>query len=156
MLRKKQHQDGMVFIYIIAIVFLMGIMFYSLFSIGEVSKSLTASEEYTIEFDSEQEIIALKDGSSVSGSSYLGAGHLQGVNKYHYMVKEEDGALVMQEIETKKSKIYEVEDGEKTVVKKYLKIFKDEHRQKYTADTYEYHFYIPTGSVTTDFTVDLE
>lgn len=106
---------------------------------------------------SEQNIYALKDNSKTGGSFFLGIGNINEERCFFYVVNTEKG----KRIETKlvdKSYIIETDDEAPKVVT-YKKRYKSAIARFLYEDMngeYEYRFYVPKNTITTEFEVDLE
>lgn len=100
-------------------------------------------------------ITAVKDNSEVNGSihggRYYTRGYINEVSYYSYMIKRNDGGIVSNKVPTSRTTIYEVSDNFRVEwyvkTKKWLGI---------TDEIKYWKIYIPEGSVTDDYNIDLE
>lgn len=100
---------------------------------------------------STEKIVALDDNNLVSGAFYLRSGHFKEGLYYQYMVKLNNGGYVANKVSSDDTTIFY--DDENPRVEWYKKertwwLFKEE-------DTFN-KIYIPKGSITEDYSVDLE
>lgn len=108
--------------------------------------------------DTEVDIIALKDLSGANGKNYVGTGNNGGGHFYYYMTEFDKGAR-MSSVGIEEAYIKEVTLGTKATLVTY-KLRRDSGIARFIYGDYmrgkEYIFTVPEGTVTTDFTVDME
>jgi len=106
-----------------------------------------------------QEIIALNDNLTVSGSFFLGCGHIEEDMYYFYMVQDSDGGCRMQKIKVNDTVyVYEDNSGVPYIEKTWRT---SRLRPWFTFDWYadypqRVEIHIPRGSIIQRYTVDLE
>lgn len=121
------------------------ILLYALVAEGELYKNKT------------YEISALKDKSNISGRSFIGTGYINEDQYYFYIIETSKGKK-MDKVHINKA--YLNEGNYTPHVDVYNFKYKDEFAQwligydKHTE--YEYVFFIPENTVTTEFNVDME
>lgn len=106
----------------------------------------------------ETKIYALKDSSETNGAVFLASGYSDEKLVYRYIIMTDKGKQI-KTISTSKAYIEEIKDGE-PVVKKYSY----KHKQGYLWFATNFFnwfkdytvFYVPEGTVTNDFNIDLE
>lgn len=103
------------------------------------------------------EISAIKDNSNVSGRSYLGTGYVNESQYYFYILETEKGK--------KMNKVHigdaYLNEGDYTP---YVDVYDYKYKSKFAQwlygknkyDDYEFVFFIPEDTVTTEFNVDME
>lgn len=119
-------------------------------------------EEYVVE---STPIISLNDNDKLSGAFVLGSGAVKETTYYVYNYKLQDGGIKRDKIEAKFATIYETDDSPHidvigTKVKESEKqslLYNIFHIQALEDFNFsKYNFYIPKGSVITDFEIDSE
>ena len=135
---------------------LLGWLFSFLIVLG-VSTMTTycvADENKSYEIESSHNIVALKDNPDVTGSFFLFSGYEEEELYYYYAEETELG------IKTKKvnaDDVYIIYDNEPRIEEYYAKKFKHWWHYIYAFPSdYYYKIYVPDGTVTTDFEIDLE
>ena len=102
------------------------------------------------------EIVAIADGSGVSGSFFLGSGTVNDVQYYFYYQKEGDG-FVQRKVDVSRAVVYEVD---KDIVVPNVSLIKDtpvkKNRWVLAGGPSTYKIYVPKGSITTAFNLDLQ
>lgn len=111
--------------------------------------------------DSKQEIVALKDNFGIEGVHFLFSGYVNDELKYTYLYDTEYG-LAYNSVDAKSSFVVEylADDTRMPYVikshrEKKSPIFKFLFLMEPTSD-YSYTFYLPEGSVITNYNIDLE
>jgi hypothetical protein len=106
---------------------------------------------------SEQKIYALKDNSQTNGSFFLGSGTIDEEQYFFYVIDTEKGKRIEKQLADES---YVVETNNETPkVVTYERRYKSAFARFMYGDTngnYEYRFYVPKNTITTDFTIDLE
>lgn len=100
-----------------------------------------------------KEIYALADNSYLSGHGNFIYVKVSEEDKYSYMVVNEDGSYSKETIQSTDVRIKEV-DGVTPILETYTYESKNEFWSVYSEDYY--YFVVPKGTVTHDFSVDLE
>ena len=102
------------------------------------------------------EIVAIADGSGVSGSFFLGSGTVNDVQYYFYYQKEGDG-FVQRKVDVSRAVVYEID---KDIVVPNVSLIKDtpvkKNRWVLAGGASTYKIYVPKGSITTAFNLDLQ
>jgi hypothetical protein len=109
-----------------------------------------------VKVDTEQ-VYALQDGDSATGSFFFGSGYVNGEMRYTYMAKE-DGGLRMKQLDADGILIKE---GTEPRVEKYTQKYTNSSVRFWFGDypsnsEYEYVIYAPAGTVKQQFNVDLK
>lgn len=105
-----------------------------------------------------QNLSALKDNSSISGSFFLGSGTVDEHTVYKYVTDTDKGKLIC-ELSAENSDIYINECDEQSRVEIYSEGFVSDWYAWFAFTGWsnnEVIFYIPEGSLTTEFDIDLE
>lgn len=104
---------------------------------------------------SDTKIIALKDNQNISGSFYIMGGYVDEDLYYYYATETEFGYKV-EKLKANNAYI-KYTDGE-THIEKYEGEFSNDIANLFGAPMYEYRYiiYCPEGTVTNEFSVDLE
>lgn len=105
-----------------------------------------------------QNLSALKDNSSISGSFFLGSGTVDEHMVYKYVTDTDKGKLIC-ELSSVGSDIYINECDEQPRVELFNECFTSDWFEWFAFTGWgnsEVIFYIPEGSLTTEFDVDLE
>ena len=147
--------QGLCYLFGVSLVaFLIGIL---LTLIGCVFADCSPSEPYgepeTIE------LMALKDGDEIFGSFFLGSGMVEEDQYYYYLIETPKGIQQQKTLVDENVFLHYIENGETPRLEKQTMRTSNKFLLFWTcgADTYtESHFYIPKGSLTTEFEIDLE
>jgi phosphate/sulfate permease len=130
---------------------------FALFAGIIVSLLLSDSVEMESYVDKTTHISALKDGSSVQGDFFLASGSVDEVPMY-FFAKKKSGGIVMDSIEAEDVIIIE-DDTEEPRIVEYAGRFKSDRLEYWLPSTpthVETRIYVPEGTVTTKFDIDLE
>ena len=103
-------------------------------------------------------LVAINDGSSMSGDFFLGCGSIDEVDYYFYYYNTSDGGIKRSEVPVKVSTIYEV-DTHTPRIEIYKFEFESDSMNDWLIDSdtrTAYKIYVPKGSVRRHFTFDLE
>lgn len=105
------------------------------------------------------ELVAVKDNSSINGSFFLGNGTIN-EDQYYYYLTETSKGIVQQKINIDKNIVYlrYIKEGETPRLEEQTTRCESDvlyFLSSWTTKT-EYYFYIPEGSITNDFVIDLE
>ncbi|MBU5331739.1 hypothetical protein KQI61_05980 [Anaerocolumna aminovalerica] len=124
-------------------------------SIGSIIGNLLPSEWQT---SSTTNLVALNDSSQINGSFFLGCGTIGEDTAYKYIVNTNKGKQV-REINAKNNNVYikEYNNTPKIEIKKWE--FINEKYYLFASPAWkddEVIFYIPEGSVTNNFSIDLK
>ncbi len=135
-----------IFMTVISLVFMAGFVIFIALGI----MALTLPQHY--EFDSQQELVSMRSVDGVSGSFFLGSGHI-GTVGYYFYYSPYHGGLRNYKVETSKSVIFEGErDNPRLEI--YKAVFDDFPKIYNFAERYEYRFYIPEGSIDRTFRLE--
>lgn len=140
---------GLSVLSVIAFYFSMVVIMVSISIINDVSESFILEESHS--FD----IYAIED----SGAYIISRHHVDESDRY-YFIRKMNGGYKKGYVSSNKSYIYETNEQPKIVVynempKKFNKLFKWSSSKLGAIQPKEYKVYIPKGSVTTDFNIDL-
>ena len=102
------------------------------------------------------EIQALKDNSQISGRFFLGSGRVDEEMHYFY-IEETSHGKHMDNVPAKYTHVIE-SNNERPRVEKYIERYRNVALRWLTVTFFEplYKIYVPEGSITTEFNVDLE
>lgn len=129
---------------------LLGLMVGLLISLFLIS--LPCEKEWTLR-DS-KEIIAMQDGNTTTGNFYLFGGTIKDEFVYRYAYKDEAGIRI-DDCKAKESVIVYTDDTPKMSI--YTGKFKNPILNFLVGECdEEYYFYIPEGSITAEYSVDLK
>ena len=130
------------------------IFLFSTLIIGAISECLPESM-VNVEKTSEYPIIALKYGKGITGSFYLFSTHMEDGLYYHYAYQTERGYKVEK---VKADQCYIVYTEENPRIEKYTgESFKTWVTWIYAFPRYQHYIlYVPEGTITTEFSIDLE
>lgn len=139
----------------ISVVALILGLLITLFSCGIAEGSPTEpyGEPETIE------LIALKDGNEIFGSFFLGSGMINEDQYYYYLIETPKGIQQKNTLVNENVFLHYIENGETPRLVKQFMRTSNKFLLFWTcgADAHiESHFYIPKGSLTTEFEIDLE
>lgn len=131
-----------------------------MFKIGWKSKNILDQLDYTSSIEYSQEIFAVKDNSDTSGSIRGGlfytAGYI-GTDLYYYCVGERDGGKYIIKFPAETSTIYECEDNFRV---ECWENYKQTKESLWVIELREsviyYKLYVPVGTMTTEFNINLE
>jgi hypothetical protein len=137
----------------------MGVLMAILISLGGVLVSIipifatNPPKEY-VKYETAQ-IIALKDNENINGRCYLMGGYVDEDLYYSYALQTENGIKIDK---VNASEGYIVYSNEKPKIEKYkVKRFKHWYSYLYSIPMGEYYnIYVPKGTVTNEYEVDLE
>lgn len=105
----------------------------------------------------ENPIYALKDGVQVEGSFFIGTGTFEEEQYFFYVTNKDEGKTIDKQL-VKDSTLIE-DNGRHPKIVKCDEKFKSKFARfmfgEYRGDT-SYKIYVPEGTVTTDFTVDMK
>lgn len=102
-------------------------------------------------------IYALEDNSQITASSFLGSGYANEKPAYYYIKEIEGKGLVTDYNYAEHSYINYVEDSESPYLKEVkCGIDPDWYWILVPMEEYEYYFYIPEGSITNNYNIDLK
>lgn len=150
MVFRKKQKSAFEHVLILSVIMMLGMLvLFTWLTESETDKfELVDVETYEIE--------ALKDNMSLQGDYYLGSGQSEEIMNYYYMSKEDDGSMKMRNSSVDDSKIFTVEDEKEIRVEIKEKKYDNIIRQIFLNTEYEYHYYIPKGSISNEYKVDLE
>lgn len=96
-----------------------------------------------VSMENEWEVRSLSIGEKVEGSFFLGCGNIDG-HSYYYTYIVKDGGIIMKELRTTDTIIYETDDQKPKL-------------ERWRVENYEteYRIYVPTDTVKKDFNVDV-
>lgn len=108
-----------------------------------------------------QYLVNLKDGSSITGDFFIGIGHVDEEMKYSFYVETEDNIFELKTIEADEAKISYIKEGERPYLTTHcddysalnpkLRLWSD--RDCFFNDII---FYVPKGSIKSDYELDAE
>ncbi|AMB18761.1 hypothetical protein BH780_gp178 [Bacillus phage Eldridge] len=131
--------------------------FVAFIVLGLVVIGLSTIPEANYKLIEESKIYALKDKSGTEGSFFLGSGQIKDEQKY-FFIREQEGGKVMDSIDMDEAILYE--GAKETKVEKYEAVIKNKvARFLFTSASprgNKYKLYIPEGSITADYKVDME
>lgn len=109
--------------------------------------------QYVIE--SSCQLVALKDNSAISGRFFLMNGSIDSEQYYYYAAEDELGIKV-DKVAASECYIQYVESEYR--IESYTPVFRDEWRNWFAIQMKDPYFiiYIPDGSITEEFSIDLE
>ena len=138
---------------LLGIVIWAGIMAVVCLAFGGIGYAIPEHEQ-NIRMVHCQEIQALKDNNSIEGRFYLGNGHIGEEQYYYYIVNTEKGYKT----EKVKSNNAYVVYNDKPYVEKYEAVsFKHWYTYIYAIPATSYYvLYVPEGTITNEFNIDLE
>lgn len=115
--------------------------------------STDANTEYMLE--NSQALVALKDNNTISGRFFLGSGSINSTQYYYYAAENERGIKV-DKVATSKCYIQYANSDYR--IEWYEPVFKDKWRNWFAVQMKDQYciVYIPDGSITEEFSVDLE
>lgn len=141
----------------VGVFFMTGLMFFMLSLllcafIGVIMECWTTPKETVV---NSIDLIALQDNSSAYGSFFLGCGTVEEEQYYYYIVQEKLG-MKEEKVEADNAYIQYSKDAPHIDV--INRTFSKEWYNWFAFPTWDncYIFYIPEGSVTTQFNVDLK
>ena len=116
----------------------------------------TENAETKISHTETVEIYALTDTTSAKGRNFLYSGYVNGKLVYRYVIETEKGKQV-KELDSKNAYIIE-DDTEQPRIEIHEKTYENDWLNKFffIFSNKEYIIYIPEGSITTEYNIDLE
>lgn len=136
---------------VLSVLIYLVIMIIGLCASGLIGESLSAN--YTL--SSSAPIVALKDNKITEGNFFLGCGSIDGDLRYYYAEDSSSGYKVKG---VDIDKCYILFDDDHPRIERYDVAAFNKKRHYIYAIPYGYYYklYVPHGSITTEFKVDLE
>lgn len=115
--------------------------------------STDANTQYVIK--SSRPLVALKDNSTLSGRFFLGSGSIDS-EQYYYYAAEDALGIKVDKVKTSECYIQYVESEYR--IDLYTPVFKERWRNWFAMQMKDEYciVYIPSGSITEEFSIDLE
>lgn len=138
------------FLMIVSIIVTFGLVFFGGLSAIDSQSEKVVKRDVT-------ELIALNDGSSVSGRMFLGSGSIDGDLVYKYAMKKGDGYAIDFEKANDIDELRYIKDGSKPRIERTEVVYKSTFTNFMTApffDTAKY-IYVPEGTIQETFNIDL-
>ena len=116
---------------------------------------LTPEDANIMDLSEAKEIVALKDNNAVGGQFFLGTGRI-GSHPCYYYVSEDEHGLRMQHIDANNT--YIIYSDENPRVERYESVGFNRRLLSWLAiPAYSYYVvYVPEGTITSEYTIDLE
>lgn len=138
------------FLHIASMVVAFGLVFFGGLSAIDSQNEEVVKRDVT-------ELIALNDGSSVSGRMFLGSGSIDGELVYKYAMKKGEGYAVDFESANTVDELRYIKDGSKPRIERTETVYKSTFANFLVTpffDTAKY-IYVPEGTIQETFNIDL-
>ena len=133
---------------------LVGISIVSVFIFGELGGTLPSKEGLVQNI---YELVALADTSQMSGKVFLGTGSIDETQYYIYYYRE-SGSIRQGKVPVESTEIFEWSETDKGKLEEVPLKFKSNWEYLITFPSFDtqYRIYVPEGSITNSFNLDLK